>query len=185
MPRLHPFSAASSPARLLPAIKLWAEATFTASGLALSFSLSGDRSTLVLPPPDATDSIGERRDQLWQSTCWECFAAQANTPGYFEINLSPSHHWNVYHFTGYRQGMSAPPLPPPVIHSRREHDYYRLDALIRDLPVREENKTTWRLNLAAVLAKNDGGKEYFALAHPGEKPDFHHPDGFIIGLAVD
>jgi hypothetical protein len=171
---LHPFSAG-----LFPAIDLRADVSPAASGLSLSFYLRGDLTTLVLPPP----TTGFRRDSLWQSTCWECFLAKRNSPEYFEINLSPTHDWNVYHFTAYRQGMSAPPLPPPVIRSWRKDDWYRLDALVAGLPMTGD-KANWRLGLSAVLAGQDGGKAYFALAHPGEKPDFHHPGGFIAGLAA-
>jgi hypothetical protein len=171
---LHPF-----PADLFPAINLRAEAALATDGLALSFFLTGNCAALVLPPPKAPEATGERRSQLWQSTCWECFAARENSPEYFEINLSPSHHWNVYHFTGYRQGMGAPPLPPPVIRSWRGNGWYRLDAVITGLPVADAN---WRLGLSAVLETTDGAKEYFALVHPSEKPDFHHRDGFIFSL---
>jgi len=178
MPRLPPFPTDSDS---FPAIEVRAEATCVANGLALSFSLTGDLTTLLLPEPEISDATGERCDQLWQSTCWECFLAEENSPGYFEINLSPTHHWNVYHFTGYRQGMSAPPLPPPLIQSWRKNGWYRFDALVTGLPITGD-KASWRLNLAAVLAGQNGAKAYFALAHPGEKPDFHHRDGFIFSL---
>jgi len=178
MSRLLPFSTDSDS---FPAIEVRAEATCVANGLALSFSLTGDLTTLLLPEPEMPDATGERCDQLWQSTCWECFLAEENSPRYWEINLSPTHHWNVYHFTGYRQGMSAPPLPPPLIQSWRKNGWYRFDALVTGLPITGD-KASWRLNLAAVLAGQDGAKGYFALAHPGEKPDFHHRDGFIFSL---
>jgi len=185
MPRLYPFIAGS-----FAAIELRASAAFSAGKLALSFSLSGDSAALaklVLPPPAAPDATGQRRDHLWQSTCWECFVAEAKTPGYFEINLSPDHHWNIYHFTDYRQGMSAVSAPPPLIHSRREESFYHLDALITGLSITNDpanlaHFTNCRLGLTAVLARVDGETGYFALSHPGEKPDFHHPDGFIFRL---
>jgi len=152
-----------------------------ADGLLLSFSLAGDLTVLVLPEPEAPNATGERCNQLWQSTCWECFVAENDSPVYWEINLSPSHHWNVYHFTGYRQGMSVPPLPPPVIRSWSKKGLYRLDAVIAGLPV-ARNKASWRLGLSAVLAAKDGEKAYFALVHPGEKPDFHHPESFLYNF---
>jgi len=179
MPRLYPFIAGS-----FAAIELRASVTCSAGRLALSFSLTGDKAALaklVLPPPAAPDAADRRRDHLWQSTCWECFIADANAPGYFEINLSPSHHWNIYHFTGYRQGMSAVSAPPPLFHSRREDGFYQLDALIAGLPLIGD-PANWRLGLAAVLARADGETGYFALSHPWGKPDFHHPDGLIFRL---
>jgi hypothetical protein len=178
MPRLHPFTTAS-----FTAIELRATARFAAGGLALSFSLSGNFTAFALPSPAAPNATGERRDRLWQSTCWECFVAAANAPDYFEINLSPTHHWNIYHFTAYRQGMTAPPIPTPSLRSWREDDCYQLDALVSGLPLASD-PANWRLGLAAVLVTAGGGyQDYFALVHPGIEPDFHHPDGFIFRLA--
>ena len=34
----------------------------------------------------------------------------------------------------------------------------------------------------AVIEEADGTKSYWALAHPSDKPDFHHPDSFALDL---
>ena len=39
-----------------------------------------------------------------------------------------------------------------------------------------------RLALAAVIETADGRVDYWALAHPAGKPDFHHPQGFTLEL---
>ena len=39
-----------------------------------------------------------------------------------------------------------------------------------------------RLGLSVVIETLDGAISYWALAHPSEKPDFHHPDSFILTL---
>jgi hypothetical protein len=39
-----------------------------------------------------------------------------------------------------------------------------------------------RLGLSAVIETVDGFFSYWALAHPSDKPDFHHPDSFILEL---
>ena len=39
------------------------------------------------------------------------------------------------------------------------------------------------VGLSAVLEEKDGAKSYRALAHQGEKPDFHHADCFAARLA--
>lgn len=36
--------------------------------------------------------------------------------------------------------------------------------------------------ITAVIEETDGTKSYWALAHPAGKPDFHHPDGFVLEL---
>ena len=35
-----------------------------------------------------------------------------------------------------------------------------------------------QLALTAVIELTDGSKSYWALKHPGERPNFHHRDGF-------
>ena len=32
------------------------------------------------------------------------------------------------------------------------------------------------------IEETDGTLSYWALAHPSPKPDFHHPDGFVLEL---
>ena len=38
------------------------------------------------------------------------------------------------------------------------------------------------LALSAVIEAEDGQKSYWALAHPSDKPDFHHPQSFVLEL---
>ena len=40
-----------------------------------------------------------------------------------------------------------------------------------------------RARLAAVIEATDGSLSYWALAHPSDKPDFHHPDSFVLELS--
>jgi hypothetical protein len=42
-----------------------------------------------------------------------------------------------------------------------------------------------RLGLAAVIERSDGGLSHWALAHPGERPDFHDPAGFVLEIERD
>jgi hypothetical protein len=39
-----------------------------------------------------------------------------------------------------------------------------------------------RLSVAAVLEDRRGALSYWALAHPSERPDFHHPHSFVFWL---
>lgn len=39
-----------------------------------------------------------------------------------------------------------------------------------------------RLGLSAVIEGVDGAISYWALVHPSDKPDFHHPDSFVLDL---
>jgi hypothetical protein len=39
-----------------------------------------------------------------------------------------------------------------------------------------------RLGLSAILLRTDGQREFWALQHPGDAPDFHHPGGHVLEL---
>ena len=77
--------------------------SFTEGTLEVAYQLQGDLAQLSLPSPA---SPPERRDLLWQTTCLELFLARRGTIGYWEFNLSPSGHWNVYRLEGYREGLT-------------------------------------------------------------------------------
>ncbi len=69
--------------------------------------------------------------------------------------------------------------------SRREHgpsSQYALTACLDDAAFGWGGRTL--AAITAVIEEADGTKSYWALAHPAEKPDFHHPDGFVLELAV-
>ena len=67
--------------------------SFTEGTLEVAYQLWGDLAQLSLPSPASTP---ERRDLLWQTTCLELFLARRGANGYWEFNLSPAGHWNVY-----------------------------------------------------------------------------------------
>lgn len=126
----------------------------------------------------------ERRDGLWRTTCFEVFLARPDGPGYWEFNLSPAGHWNVYRFTDYRQGMAEEEgfaaLPcEATLQAGALTVEVRIDLAVMGL---EEGELA--LGLSAVLRSKTGAVTYHALSHPdppqaGEgQPDFHHRGGF-------
>ncbi len=119
----------------------------------------------------------ERRDRLWQHTCFECFLRPGS--GYLEFNLSPSTEWAAYRFTDYRGSMRPfRQREAPVIRLRKETHHLTAGAELNGLP-----PGTWHLNLAAVLESTSGTKSYWALSHPAEgPPDFHDPACFTLEL---
>ncbi|MGH8562518.1 MAG: hypothetical protein ACRES4_11180, partial [Nevskiales bacterium] len=42
-----------------------------------------------------------------------------------------------------------------------------------------------RFGLSAVIEAANGSLSYWALKHPAEEPDFHHPDSFTLSLNAD
>jgi len=146
--------------------------------LSLAYSAFGDIERIVVPGWTKRS----RADELWRTTCFEAFV-RGRDEGYFEFNLSPSGQWAAYGFDAYREGM-------------RSVDGVELSG---GEPVREEGRlgfsanldldrlglsfeSHWRLALSTVIEATDGTISYWALAHPSAKPDFHHPDSFVLDL---
>lgn len=103
--RLIPFGA-DGPHPIPFALTITGAVSISAETLEIAYQLQGDLDQLSLPSPA---SPPERRDRLWQSTCLELFLAPKETKTYWEFNLSPAGHWNVYRLEDYRQGLTPEP----------------------------------------------------------------------------
>jgi hypothetical protein len=173
--RPHPTSAAGAVRELSVAI-----ARPTPFQLDLDYRLVADLSQIKLPEP----RTAVRSDGLWRHTCFEAFLGQQPAPDYWEYNFSPSGGWAAYHFTAYREGM-APLLKgaAPAIDARVSGDVFELAVRV-DLSwlARSAHTTGRRLALGAVIEDQHRSLSYWALEHPGEKPDFHHPAGQVVAL---
>lgn len=125
-------------------------------------------------------AASKRTDGLWRTTCFEAFVA-AGPAVYFEINLSPSSQWAAYRFDGYRQGMTPAPIHAPPIEVERGDTLTLTAALaLGDLP--ELVGRPWQVGISAVVEDEAGAVSYWALRHGPGKPDFHHPDSFVLEL---
>jgi len=123
-----------------------------------------------------------RDDGLWQTTCFEMFLQPGGGPQYLEFNLSPSERWNVYAFTGRREGMSEHAMPrEPECTLRKGTDMAIFDTAI---PAASLPPGPWRCGFTAVLEEEGGVKSYWALAHGGDAPDFHDPACFLEEVAA-
>ena len=121
-----------------------------------------------------------RTDGLWNATCFELFLRPGEGAGYFEFNFSPSTQWAAYSFDAYRQGRRELPLSvAPHIEFEDDEARYVLEA---DVDLSALPNTDLRMGISAVIEEQDGRKSYWALAHPPGKPDFHHPDCFVLEL---
>ncbi|MGV9009634.1 DOMON-like domain-containing protein [Brevundimonas sp.] len=116
----------------------------------------------------------KRTENLWQTTCFEVFVQ--TSAGYWEYNLSPSSAWASYHFEAYRSGMT--PATEFVTSSGMRFEAY--DALLSAQLTLPPNAIS--LGFSAVIETTDGKLSYWALTHPSDKPDFHHPDSFTLEL---
>jgi hypothetical protein len=62
-------------------------------------------------------------------------------------------------------------------------DRIALEAVVpRETLLALPGDSTLRLGLAAVIERRDGGVSHWAIAHPSERPDFHHRAGFVLEI---
>lgn len=121
-----------------------------------------------------------RADGLWKATCFEFFLRPAAGPGYVELNLSPSERWNAYDFSGYRAGMAQREMVhEPVCTMRRGQSMAVFDAAI---PAAALPALPWAASLACVIEEEGGHLSYWAIAHGGDRPDFHDPACFVAAV---
>lgn len=139
--------------------------------LSLEYTLAGAVESARWPEPAPRVAT----DGLWRTTCFEAFAGAGG--GYAEVNLSPSGAWAAYGFDGYRQGMRPLAVSAPFIVTRMAPGRFILTA---DVELPED--LTGQFGLAAVIERLDGSISYWALAHPSDKPDFHHPESLALEL---
>jgi hypothetical protein len=147
--------------------------------LSVRYEVRGNISMLSIP---AAAEAPRRVDRLWGKTCFELFLGTADSAEYLELNLSPSGHWNLYRFTGYREGMREEPgvtsLPFAV---RIGPETLELSVELDVGKFFPAGKTV-EASVAAVVRTTDGWKSHWALVHPSLRPDFHRREGFTLTL---
>ena len=147
--------------------------------ITVSYALLGTLSELVLPAPA---EMPVRRNSLWEETCFELFLGIRNSSRYWEFNISPAGHWNVYRFEAYRQGMQEEPAITALpLSIERKPDSFQLWLKI-GLEYIVPADQALEAAVSVVVKPVTGPMTYWALVHPGPKADFHRRDGFIIGL---
>jgi len=121
--------------------------------LTIAYDLRGPLAALALPSPAV---LPARRHRLWEETCFEFFLAPQGAPRYWEFNLSPAGHWNVYRFAAYRQEMAEEQAFASLpFHVRTRPDFLRL-ALEGDLGTIVPANQALEVAIATVLRLKDG-----------------------------
>lgn len=167
-----------------PAIALLGSLQRQGEDLLLRFRLQGDLEALILPAPLARP---QRRDGLWQHTCFEAFWGRPGEAAYWELNASPSGDWNLYRFDHYRQGLRPEPLSAPLrplwTQAPASADQpARLTLELRCPAPPATAAAGLEASLTAVVEHRQAGLSYWALHHPGAEPDFHDRQGFQLRL---
>ena len=146
--------------------------------LTLEWSLTGDLKALAIPRRSAS----RRADRLWEHTCFEAFVAPASGARYCELNFAPSTRWAAYELDGYRQGMRPLELAtPPTVKIVTAANELRVTAGV-ELGGLADAPWPWRIGLTAVVEDRAGGRAFYALLHPRDKPDFHDAAAFTVIL---
>ncbi|MEK6527827.1 MAG: DOMON-like domain-containing protein [Nitrospirota bacterium] len=173
----------------VPDLKITAGIDRHSNILAISYTILGSLKQLLIPE---LACMPLRKHKLWEETCFEFFIGLKNSNEsshsgkYWEFNISPAGHWNVYCFDSYRQNMQVvdstlreetafKSLPFEVLY---QPDSLQIAAeldLNKIIPADKELK----IAISAVIKSNDEKLSYWALKHPGSQPDFHHQDSFI------
>ena len=148
-------------------------------GLVIAFRLTGAMETISFPAPQTTP---HRRDGLWLESCCECFVQRAGHDGYHETNVGFTGDWNVYRFVKYRSGMAEEnridTLQSTAVIAREEATLRCRVPLARCFT----GTATLRVGLSCILLHRTGERSYWALSHPGSRPDFHDARAFTIRL---
>ena len=147
----------------------------------LHYQLRDDSQRVLIPSPA---KLPTRTKGLWETTCFECFLGVKDSPQYWEVNLSPAYHWNVYHFCDYRQGMTEEnrigALPFQV---QQQGNTLSLEVSL-DLGSLIRGHQVLEIGVSAVIEYNNGEVSYWALTHKAQQADFHQRESFILELAA-
>lgn len=150
----------------------------TGHQLVLNYALTGHLDNILIPSPAATPS---RQQNLWQATCFEFFLGIPGQSSYWEFNLSPAGHWNVYRFTDYRQGMTA----EDAIASLPFQVTRQSQCLALTIPLDLQfctltDDSAVDIAVSTVIQFQSGAMSYWALLHAAEQPDFHQRQSFAL-----
>ena len=180
--RLYPFELDPKPSLQMVAEVLWLETGL----LELTFNLQANLDTetlqdLKITSADASgcEASEKRHDNLWKHTCFEAFFGKPDSEQYWELNVAPSGHWNLYQFDAYRSGGKEEPDTDIPTTSWKQSDRKCCCSITLNLSPWWEDLQLPELAISAVLETQTGRLSYWALQHPGDKPDFHDRRSFL------
>ena len=129
----------------------------------------------------------QRRDELWRTTCAEIFVALDDEPyvggPYLEFNFSPTGDWAAYRFDATRTGMRPHVWQgdeAPRVSLTDSSEGFAMAVL---LPLAALRAGSHPVAYASVI-ETSVGLSYWALGHPTDRPDFHHPQSFAALLEL-
>ncbi len=177
---------------------------FSLSGdeILCAWALGGNTNSILWP---ARTDNPKRVMGLWQNTCFEFFIGPAAATHYYEFNLSPGGDWNTFSFSDVREDMQET-RDLVCEHSQftLTQDEAYLEARLRFCSAATDD--LFRVGVATILehkqdaghtsagrtsagrtsaghtsaGRTSAGHTFFALNHPGVRPDFHRRDGHTL-----
>jgi hypothetical protein len=149
----------------------------TAESLLVEYKLQGPLECINRP---SILPVAERRHELWRHTCFELFFGIQGETAYWEVNLSPSGCWNIYHFDNYRTGMREDStIEPPLCRIISDTDSLSLSCSLEYNSI-IDNASLIEVGISSVVEAIDGSTSYWAIEHHGAEPDFHDRRSFQI-----
>ena len=147
-----------------PVRAITATARATSHGCEAEFRMEGAIDRIFVPPHAAS----VREDDLWTTTCFEIFWQPIGGTFYREFNLSPSGKWAAYDFDSFRENSRDAPVDAiSVSCSHSDRNLVLHASITTDLP------TPAQVALNAIVDDGAGKLQFWALAFPPGKPEFH------------
>lgn len=151
--------------------------TRSSTGFMITYRLSGDLSKLVWPAQGG----GQRRDELWKTTCFEAFFRAQDSEHYVEFNFAPNGDWAAYQFSGHRSDQTRLTCSEPIVDSSLNQNTAIVQVTLPEgLPAQGDHPILF--GPTAILEATDETHSFWALHHALIKPDFHHIETFKITL---
>ncbi len=170
-------------------LKLDCQIALSPSGeVSLKFTILGDNS-LIDFGNEKIFQLQRRPDlQLWERTCFEFFWADSESAAdlsYFEVNLVPQGYWNIYGFTGYRQGQKS--IDTLVV---KETSFAKVSPNLATMEAKlllgskfskalSKQKISVSPSVILNHQSNEIERSYWANQHRGDHPDFHLYENFV------
>ncbi|MGB7414853.1 MAG: DOMON-like domain-containing protein [Thermosynechococcaceae cyanobacterium] len=161
----------------VPAIQIKGELSRVCDRIHFRYVVLDPHNEVIIPELSPSQA---RQHNLWKTTCLELFFGLPESTAYWEVNLSPAGHWNLYRFDDYRAGMredTAVKMLPFLLHHQPGEFYLQLDLDLQPFAAEDQ---ALEIAISAVIETHDHQVSYWALTHPGEEADFHRRDSFIL-----
>lgn len=151
------------------------EAAIIGGSFELTYRIGGPIEQLYVPQTPLDP------ERLWEHTCGELFVAPRGGEEYLEWNFSPTGQAACFEFEAYRRRRDSKRTPDAEVITTRQAGALLVQVRV---PLPSDLTEAARLSFTAVVEDSAGGISYWASAHPAQRPDFHHRDGFTLGLTL-